>query len=52
MENYINRPISNNVKKEPILEVEDIQNKINGGFVSKKGKYFEIKRRWIISNIN
>lgn len=44
MENYINKAISNNVKNEAILESEDIQNKIKGGFISKKGKYFEIKK--------
>lgn len=44
MENYINNAISNNIKNEAILDNEDIQNKIKGGFISKIGKYFEIKK--------
>ncbi|MEN8078551.1 hypothetical protein ABFP60_16415 [Clostridioides difficile] len=44
MENYINKAISNNIKNEAILDNEDIQNKIKGGFISKIGKYFEIKK--------
>lgn len=44
MGNYINKAISNNIKNEAILDNEDIQNKIKGGFISKTGKYFEIKK--------